>query len=222
MNQDLTLASANGFTTNSSTQKAWYLSDFTNVNTLRIGSTDLDFSDAALIEESPETNQSTTSTETTSVSESISGTVGADQDGASASVSGGVSWSTSNTFSKANVSINNLSLSETTLGNDASWQFEPRKAEILNDGCANSIHNLADLAHNTFTPTQAFVYQINGSGNADKTLKIRTKVTMQLTNTYIDDCNVFACGCKAKNQNASPGEGQTTFTQSVHIPAVPQ
>jgi hypothetical protein len=106
------------------------------------------------------------------------------------------------------------------LSNDASWEYLPRKAEILDDSCNNSIHNLADLAHNTFTPTQAYIYKIDGS-HADSTVKLKTQVITQLTNTYINNCNLFGCACDASNQTASPGAGQVTYTQSIHIPAAP-
>ena len=222
VNQDFNLASTNGFLVDSSTQKAWYLSEFKNVNTLLVNSSSLDVNDAQLIDEGPETNQATTTTESISVSTSISGTVGADQDGASAAISGGVSWGTDTTFSKANVSINNLSLSETTLGNDASWQYLPRKAEAgPDDGCVNTIYNLADLSHTTFTPSQAFIYKMDGSFS-DKTLVIKTHINFSLTNTYRGDCNIFGCDCDANQQTYTSNAGEGTFTQSVHIPAAPE
>jgi len=221
VNQDFTMASTNGFHVDTDTQQNWYLGEFKNVNTLSVNGTKLTFASAELLDNEPDTNQATTSSETTSVSTSISGTVGVDQtSGANGSVSGGISWSTSNTFSKANVSINNQSLSQTTFGNDASWQFLPRKAEILDDGCANSIHNLADLAHQTFTFSQAFIYRINGSFT-NQTVTLNTAVSTTMTNTYIDNCNVFGCGCDAVNQNESIGSATKTFTQNIHIPSLP-
>ncbi len=120
INEDYTLASSNGFLKNnegsaafSNAQQYWYLSNLTSVNTLAIGSTTLDNSKITLLDNKPDTNQASTVSVTTSIDTSVSGTVGVDQDGANASVSGGVSWGTSETYEKANVSINNKSLSET-------------------------------------------------------------------------------------------------------------
>jgi len=221
VNQDFTMASTNGFIDNSGTQKAWYLGEFKNVNTLSVNGVNLSVSNAELLDNAPDTNQATTSSETTSISTSISGTVGVDQtSGANGSVSGGISWSTSNTFSKANVSINNQSLSQTTLGNDASWQFLPRKAEGLSDGCVNSLHNLADLSHETFTFSQAFIHRINGSF-ANQTVTLNTAVSTTMTNTYINNCNIFGCDCDATSQNESIGSATKTFTQNIHIPSLP-
>ena len=219
--QDFNLATSNGFTKNSDTQQYWYLQNFSVSNTYQVNGTLLGSNDAQLLQESPATNQATTSTETTSVSASISGTVGADQtSGANASVSGGVSWSTSNTVSKADVSINNLSLSNNTVSNDATWQFLPRSAEILSDSCDNSIHNLADLAHNTFTPVTAFVVRIDSDYTGD-TMQLKSEFTIQTRNTYVGNCNIFGCACDAKNQNGLD-PWQPTHSQSVRIPQPPE
>ena len=219
--QDFNLATSNGFVKDSSTQKYWYLQEFSIENTYEVNSSLLTSSTAQLLQESPETNQATTSTETTSISTSISGTVGADQtSGANASVSGGVSWSTSNTVSKADVSINNLSLSNNDVSNDATWQFLPRNAEGLDDGCVNSLHNLADLSHNTFTPSTAFIVRIASDFTGD-TLKLKSKFTIQTRNTYIGNCNIFGCDCDAKHQDGlDPWE--PTHSQSIRIPEPPE
>jgi len=96
VNQDYGLASTNGFVENDvDSHNAWFLSEFKNINTLKIGSTDLDTTNATLDPtEQPATNQASTATTTVSVNASLSGTVGVDQDGASASVSAGVDWGT--------------------------------------------------------------------------------------------------------------------------------
>jgi len=227
VNQDFNLASSNGWQPNQDKspdgfprQVYWYLSEFKNINFLKIGSNELDSDTATLFRNEPETNQATTSSVTSSVETSIGGTVGVDSSGGSAAIDGGVSWSTSTTFEKANVSINNISLSQTDLENDASWQYLPRKAEIFDDGCNNSVHNTADLSHNTFTPTQDWIMIIDGS-EADNTLKLKTQISMKLTNSYIDSCNGFNCACDVAHQNAVPGAGQVTYTNLLHIPAIP-
>ena len=219
--QDFNLATSNGFTKDSSTQQYWYLQEFSVENTYQVNDDLIASNKAQLLQESPETNQATTSTETTSISTSISGTVGADQtSGANASVSGGVSWSTSNTVSKANVSINNLSLSNNAVSNDATWQFLPRTAEGLSDGCENSIHNLADLSHNTFTPATAFIVRIDSDFTGD-TLKLKSKFTIQTRNTYVGSCNIFGCDCDIKQQDGlDPWE--PSHSQSIRIPQPPE
>ena len=113
---------------NGNQQQAWYLSNLTAVNTLAVGSATLDSTEVTLLDNKPGTNQASSESVTTSIDTSVSGTVGVDQDGANASISGGVSWGTSETYSKANVSINNKSLSETLTGTDASWEYVPAAA----------------------------------------------------------------------------------------------
>ena len=223
VNQDFNLASANGFLVDTSTQKYWYLGEYTSTNTLKVGKKNLAFEQAQLIQEEPETNQAVTTTETTSVTQSISGRLQADQGVGNIAATGTESWSTSNTFSKANVSINNLSLSNADLRNDASWQYLPRKAEAgPDDGCVNTLFNLADLSHETFSPTQAFIYEIDGEFAGD-TLTIKTDVTTRLFNSFTGNCNIFGCACDARViSDISPDEAQTTFKQNVHIPATPE
>ncbi len=229
MEQDLNLASANGYDDSVEdpapdgfpTQQAWYLREFVNTNTLKIGSTELDSNEAILLESEPPTNQATTAEVTSSVSTSVGGEIGVDSSGGSASLSGGVEWSTSTTFSKENVSIDNLSPGQRPdLGNDSSFRYRPRPSEILDDKCNNSMHNLADLSRATFQPTQLTVWRIDGS-DADKTLKIKTVISAKLRNSYIDNCNIFGCKCDVKNQDSSISLSDKTFIHSIHIPAAP-
>ena len=230
VNQDFTLASSNGFLINnegyaaaSDAQQAWYLSNLTAVNTLAVGSTTLDSADVTLLDNKPGTNQATDLTTTTSIDTSISGTVGVDQDGANVSISGGVSWGTSETYSKAHVSINNKSLSETLTLTDASWEFVPAAAEIggKKDLCDDlGLRGLADLAHETFTPAQAFIYRIS-SKYVGETLKLKTKISFQMRSTYIDACNVWGCSCSKTDNNAS-AHGPWTFTHSIAVPEWPE
>lgn len=225
--QDFNLATSNGFVKDTDTQQYWYLSQFSNTNTLSVSGTDLDSSKAELLKEQPDTNQATTTTESISVGTSVGGTVGVDSDGASASISGGMSWTTSTTFSKANVSINNVSLMNDTLSNDASWNYFPRPATPgPDDGCVNTIHDLADLAHTTFQPSQGYIYRID-SDFADQTLNLNTQFSIQTRNTYMNiktgpnDCNIFHCNCDAHNQDGLTPIWQPTHSQPIHIPAEP-
>lgn len=218
--QGFNLQSANGFTKDASDNKYWALSEFAIKNTYSVNGTSLDQSDAFLIEESPETNESTTTSETTSISTSISGTVGADSDGGNASVSGGVSWSTSITVDKADVSINNISISDDSLLNDASWQWFPRQAEGKDDGCVNSLYNLADLAHNTFTPATAFIVRID-SDYVGETLSLDSEFTIQTEQTYLGSCNIFGCDCDVKHKSGLDPWMPST-SQSLSIPEAPE
>jgi len=61
---------------------------------------------------------------------------------------------------------------------------------------------------------------IDGS-QADNTLKLKTQISMKLTNSYIDSCNGFNCACDVAHQNAVPSAGQVTYTNLLHIPAEP-
>lgn len=229
LEQDLNLASANGYDETDEqhapdgfpTQQAWYLREFKNVNTLQIRSRELDSDEAELVDNQPATNQATTAEVTSSVESGIEGTVGVDTSGGNASISGGISWSTSTTFNKENVSIDNLSFSQRPdLGNDASYRYRPRPSEIFDDKCNNSMHNLADLSRATFSPTQISVWRIDGS-DADKTLKIKTVISAILRNSYIDSCNIFGCKCDVKNQDVNISLSDKTFIHSIHIPAAP-
>jgi len=230
INEDYTLASSNGFLKNkegsaafSNAQQYWYLSNLTSVNTLAVGSTTLDNSEVTLLDNKPDTNQASTVSVTTSIDTSVSGTVGVDQDGANASVSGGVSWGTSETYEKANVSINNKSLSETTTGTDASWEYEPAAAEPGGQkaACNNlGLRGLADLSHETFTPSQAFVYRISPD-YVGETIKLKTKISFQMRNTYSSGCNIFGCSCGKTDQNSS-ANGPWTFTHAIAVPEPPE
>lgn len=229
VNQDFSLASRNGFLINdeataafSHAQQAWYLSNLTAVNTLAVGSTTLDSTDVLLLDNKPDTNQATVLQTTTSIDYSISGTVGVDQDGANASISGGVSWGTSETYSKANVSINNISLSETLTGTDASWEYVPNAATPggSKDLCDDlGLRGLADLAHTTFKPSQAFIYRISPE-YVGETLKLKTKISFEIRNTYISSCNMVGCSCHKTDQNRQ--NGPWTFTHSIAIPEWPE
>jgi len=229
VSEDYTLASSNGFLKNnegsaafSNAQQYWYLSSLLSVNTLAVGSTTLDNSELTLLNNEPGTNQASTESVTTSIDTSVSGDIGVDQDGASASVSGGVSWGTSDTYTKANVSINNKSLSETTTGTDASWQYVPAAASPGGQkGTCNNLglRGLADLSHETFTPSQAFVYQISPN-YAGETIKLKTKISFQMRNTYTSGCNVFGCSC-GKTDDNSGANGPWTFSHSIPVPEAP-
>ncbi|MGB3729396.1 MAG: hypothetical protein WBA70_09140 [Thermodesulfobacteriota bacterium] len=229
MDQTLSLASANGYDETDEdpapdgfpTRQAWYLREFVNTNTLKIGSRELDDDEAILLNSVPETNQATTAEVTSEVSRSVDGSIGIDTSGGSAGLSGGVSWSTSTTFNKENVSIDNLSLGQRPdLGNDSSFRYRPRPSEIFDDKCNNSMHNLADLSRSTFRPTQLSVWRIDGS-DADKTLKIKTVISAVLRNSYIGNCNIFGCKCDVINQDANVSLSDKTFIHSIHIPAAP-
>ena len=230
VNQDFTLASSNGFQTNhegsaafSNAQQAWYLSNLTAVNTLAVGSATLDSTEVTLLDNKPGTNQASSESVTTSIDTSVSGTVGVDQDGANASISGGVSWGTSETYSKANVSINNKSLSETLTGTDAPWEYVPAAATPGGQKLACNdlgLRGLADLAHETFTPAQAFIYRISPN-YVGETLKLKTKISFQMRNTYTSDCNAFGCSCGKTDQN-STANGPWTFTHSIAVPEWPE
>jgi len=231
VNDDYTLASSNGFTKNkegsaafSNAQQYWYLSSLTSVNTLAVGSTTLDNTKADLLDNEPGTNQASSESVTTSIETSISGTVGVDQDGANASVSGGVSWGTSETYTKANVSINNKSLSEAAPNvSDASWNYKPAAAEPggQKSTCNDlGLRGLACLSHETFTPSQAFVYRISPNF-VGETLKLKTEISFQMRNTYTSGCNIFGCSCGKTDQNSDAG-GPWTFTHSIAIPEPPE
>lgn len=235
--QDFNLASSNGFTYDEEGDRAltgkyfpaqfWYLKEYGVKNTYQVGSKVLTINEAQLLEESPATNQETSQTSTTSLTASISGRVAADTgtSGATANVAvqGGVSWGTSTTVSKADVSINNLSLTDNAVVNDARWQFLPRQPEAggQRGSCKNfGLRNLADLAHTTFQPATAFIVRINNS-YVGQTLKIVSTFTIQTEGSRIQKCGPFGCNCGVHRETGL-GPWITSTSHSLRIPYPPE
>jgi len=222
--QGMNLESSSGYIKHTSGRQFWYLSSVFNENTLQLGGRDLDFPDVTLLPlESPDTNQATTVTTTTSVSQTVTGTVGVGSVGPMASVNGGASWGSSSTFQKASVSINNISLSSST-GNDASWEYLPLKAQITGTSgtCEDfKLREPACLAVTTFKPQQGFVYQIDGKF-ANRTLALQTLFEVHLTKTKVGNCNKFGCSCKAKNTDGSGFQFDELFKLQIFIPPPPE
>ena len=236
--QDFNLASSNGFVYDDEGEAAlkgknfpaqyWYLKEYKVKNVYRVGSTVLGINKAQLLEESPATNQATTQTSTTSLMANISGRVAADTgtSGATANVAiqGGVSWGTSTTVSKEDVSINNLSLSDNAIVNDATWQFLPRQPEAggQKGSCKNfGLRNLADLAHTTFTPATAFIVRIDDD-YVGQTLTIATEHGIQLEGSNIEKCGLFLCNCKVARFTLYNSPWTPGSTHSVRIPYPPE
>ncbi len=206
----------------SSAQQWYYLSDFLIVNTLEVGSKTLDTSEVTLLDNSPSTNQATTVSVSTSISTNIGGRGSFNQSsGGAGSFSAGVSWGTSDSYSKANVSINNKSLSESNEATDASWEYAPAAADVggQKNLCNNlGLRGLADLSHETFTPDDAFIYQIS-SDYAGETIKLKSKVTYQMRQNFVGSCNVFGCSCSLVTNNEE--FGPFDFTHYISLPATP-
>ncbi len=155
---------------------------------------------------------------TSTISHSISGSVGLSASGApSGSISGGATWSSSTKFQKANVQINNRQ-NDTIFFNDATFEYLPRMPEIFEDKCNNSMFNLADLAKATFKPTQLMVWRIDG-GYADSTVSLNTQYNIKITNAYIDNCNIFGCNCEVVFDD-KPLNGKTAI-HFIHLPPLP-
>ena len=235
--QDFNLANSNGFVQDDPGEKAlskyypsqhWYLKEYSVKNVYRVDGTALGISKAQLLEESPATNQATSQTSTTSLMANISGRVAADTGSmgpsANVAIQGGVSWGTSTTVSKEDVSINNLSLSDNTVLNDASWQFLPRQPEPggQKGTCKNfGLRNLADLAHTTFTPATAFIVRIDDDF-VGKTLQIFTTFGIQLEGSTIEKCGPFFCNCGVRRTLCFNNTWFPTSTHSVRIPYPPE
>lgn len=236
--QDFNLASSNGFTYDEEGDRAltgkyfpaqyWYLKEYGVKNTYKVGNTFLAMSEAQLLEESPATNQATSQSSTTSLTASISGRVAADTGSsgptANVAIQGGVSWGTSTTVSKADVSINNLSLTDNSVVNDARWQFLPRQPEAggQRGTCKNfGLRNLADLAHTTFQPATAFIVRIDDK-YVGQTLQIVSTFTIQTEGSRIQKCGPFGCNCGVKRITGFDSPWITTTSHSLRIPYPPE
>ena len=238
VSQDFTLASRNGFVKNVEGSRAlsgpvpdqyWYLKEFSVNNRYQVGRDFLDSSDAFLLKHSPDTNQSSNQSSTTSLTHNFNARIAADSGttGATGNIAltAGVNWGTSTTVSKANVSINNLSGSDSDLLNDATWQFLPRRPERggQRGTCRNfGLRNLADLAHNTFSPSTAFVVRIVDD-YVGRTLKIKSQFTIQLEQSFIQNCGPFGCNCGVGRWALfQPNAWRPTTTHSIRIPYPPE
>ncbi len=203
-------------------EQGYYLKEYTVSSFYSTNTAVLDFNKALLLEESPATNQATSQTSTTSLMTSIQGTVAANTKGeGTVTIQGGVTWGTSTTVSKADVSINNLSLGRID-GNDATWQFLPRRPEPggQKDACMNfGLRNLADLAHTTFQPATAFILQIDGDF-VGQTLNIISTLTIDLEKSRIplSNCNLFGCSCSVSR---TPFFNSPFTLGSVHSLGIP-
>ncbi|MEM7008580.1 MAG: hypothetical protein AAF462_05525 [Thermodesulfobacteriota bacterium] len=218
----------------SDTNKLWYLKEFSVSNTYKaIRKSDqnpnqtivelLTNSTASLADNSPDTTAAETSSETTGVSVGISGMVAANQtQGGIASISGGVSWSSSRTVTKFDININNLSGSNGQTLNDATWQYLPKLAKRNAQGIkADTVDSPAELAHETFTPGVAFYVILDGK-YAGQTLELDSIFTIQTRQTYLTNCNFRNSNCDEATTDGLDPVFEPTHTQTVAIPVAPE
>ena len=216
--------------------QGYYLKEFKVENSYFAGGNVLIYGQADLLDESPATNQASIETTTTSLTTSIQGSVqvgaGAKPDSGAGNVQFqfGIQWSTSTTVSKENVSINNLSLTS-KYGNDATWQFLPRRPEIGGSSggqagsCQNyGLRNLADLAHTTFQPATAFIVRLSPD-HVGQTLVIQSDLTYDLERSQIpwDNCNLFGCDCTKIKRTKFQGVPHVDYSEHyMEIPLPPE
>jgi hypothetical protein len=218
--------------------QGFYLKEFKVENSYFAGGNVLIYGQADLLDESPATNQASIETTTTSLTTSIQGSVqvgaGAKPDSGAGNVQFqfGIQWGTSTTVSKENVSINNLSLTS-KYGNDATWQFLPRRPEIGGSSggqagsCQNyGLRNLADLAHTTFQPATAFIVRLSPD-HVGQTLEIRSDFTYDLERSQLPFdlayCDIFGCNCRKIKTSEFQGVPHLDYSyQAMQIPLPPE
>lgn len=132
--QKCIFSSSNLYQTQNSNQYAWYATSFT-CDSFVTGH-EGDFANVKVIKSSPDTTTGVSSV-TSSVSESLSGTVGFSQEGgASGSVTGGISISNSTTVNVPDVTVSN----NIDQVNNAKWIYTMPFCTPDEDGCVNSIN----------------------------------------------------------------------------------
>ena len=156
--------------------KDFYLSWLRTENWLTKGSSYLN--NIAVSQYSPETVNNQT-TYTAGISGNIGGTVGY-MGGATATVSGGVSYSTSKTWSVQDINVKNYVMSNPS-AKDASWEWTTMKKAESNFWMTD-IDNPADLATTTARFSTSWLWIVDKPGKSDE-YKINIKVRPQYT-TY--------------------------------------
>jgi len=161
-----------------------------------------------LIVSSPQTTINT-ATATSSVSYSISGTVGFEGKSGSGSVTGGMSVENSTTVEIPDVTINNRSL--TTI-NNAAWQFVIPRSHGVDDGCVNDLSKVVGIAHNTFQPMNQWLWRVDDSVRDAGPLSVANTFVTRWINSYMGDCNIFGCNCDVNAQEWKPDLGIHYFS----------
>ncbi len=161
-----------------------------------------------LIISSPQTTINT-ATATSSVSYSISGTVGFSDKGGSGSITGGMSISNSTTVQIPDLTINNRSLTST---NNAQWQFVIPRSHGVDDGCVNSLSTVVGISHNTFQPMNQWLWRVDDSARNSGALSVSNTFVTRWINSYMGDCNIFGCNCDVNAQEWRPDMGVHYFS----------
>lgn len=230
--QDFNLQSASLYRRTGSRDKGWYLRQFTNTNRLKSGSSYLTGNQATILDNDPQSVSAEQSSETQSTSFGVTGDISSDGPSLGASAS----WDNSVTIEKAEIAIDNLSLSSST-GNDASWRYTAKQPETRDNSAVCTWDHLSDppaLAKSNFQPTQSFIFRISPQF-ADTTMKLESRWAVSVERMTLNKCtkwfSCYSCGEQnwtyTDNQNKSPnqlasGNGlSATFNISFHIPALP-
>ena len=220
--------------------QGWYLSELEVENTVIAGSGTIGGDLISVNSSSPDTSDNSVTSSTSSLDSTISGTIAVDLDGDNVASTGGVTWTTADTFSKTDIAITNNSSAPTDSGAIATWKYELNQAQIGGSttkilgvpvlaACKDfSLTGLADLSHGEFTPDQAFIFVLDPR-YIGETVKINTLVTGLMETTIKDgsSCNDVGCSCSVNREitgleDILRGDMLLTFIHSISIPQAPE
>ncbi len=183
------LSGANGFHVDIGYIKYWFMSKYA-MSTYITGYENNP--NVTLITSSPATTSGVT-TVASGTQYSITGTIGINKQGPSASVTGGVTFTDSRTISIPDVAVSNTSGSAV---NDASWNFD-LKGGTCSCKCADTVCDVPVLSYSTFQPVNQWIWMIDSSvrqGHPDNIplhLDLSARMSVYMT-LY---CNAFGCDC---------------------------
>lgn len=191
--QDCVLSPSNLYAEHTSKHAYWYVEKY-DINMQPSNSA------STMIQSKPDTTTGST-TVTATISKNISGTVSYKQ---GPSVTGGMSMSNSTTFNIPDVSVHNLS-GDDPVPNNARWQYTIPRAKGINDSCENSITSPKSISHETFQPTNAWIWMMPKSSEGSSALTVNLNFNLELADTYCtSDCNVFGCDCDISQRTLNP------------------
>jgi len=196
--QDFNLQSSGLYRRTGDRDNGWYLRQFTNTNRLKNGSNYLTSNEAIILDNDPQSVSASVSTETQSTGFSVGGDISTD----GPSVGGSASWENSVTIQKAEVAIDNLSISSST-ANDASWRYSSNQPNHQDASIFCTWDHLSSppaLATSNFQPTQSFIFRIDPKF-ADNTLTLESRWQVSLERTTLNSCSkiisCYSCGSQS-------------------------
>lgn len=202
--------------------QGWYLSSFKNSARLyepgatRDEDTAFPWTRCKLLDHSPPTVAQAEISTSFSVGFEVGVNAEINQaDGRVGSLNAARSWSTSTNIAKADVGIDNMSLATPPL-NGAEWGYLPRAPEKLEDGCVDSMHNLAQLAVTTFQPGEAMIFRVINPQELKPAVLLKSSISLRYSGSYMSDPNAWGCNMDITSKHFSPTD--TTFSIPIHMP----